>query len=223
MATTDRPAPDGPPPQPWRARLHRVIWDSDTPAGRLFDQIVVAAILVSVAVVLADSVAGWHQRFVAQFTAVEWFFTALFTLEYLARVVSVQRPLKYVFSFFGIVDLLAVLPTYLALFLPELHALIDVRILRLLRIFRIFRLTAYVAEYQVMGDGPVGQPPQDPGVPGRGGDDRPGAGHADVRDRGARERLQGHPTSVYWAITTMTTVGFGDITPRPTSAARSPR
>jgi voltage-gated potassium channel len=214
MATTDRPAPDGPPPQPWRARLHRVIWDSDTPAGRLFDQIVVAAILVSVAVVLADSVAGWHQRFVAQFTAVEWFFTALFTLEYLARVVSVQRPLKYVFSFFGIVDLLAVLPTYLALFLPELHALIDVRILRLLRIFRIFRLTAYVAEYQVMGS----------------------ALWASRRKilvflaavvmidlvlgtlmyviEGPENGFKDIPTSVYWAITTMTTVGFGDITPR---------
>jgi voltage-gated potassium channel len=211
----ERPAPDDPPLRhPWRARLYRVIWESDTPAGRLFDQVVVAAILVSVAVVLADSVQGWHQRFRFSFTAVEWFFTLLFTLEYVARVASVDRPLRYVLSFFGIVDLLAVLPTYLALFLPELHALIDVRILRLLRIFRIFRLTAYVAEYQVMGT----------------------ALWATRRKilvflaavvmidlvlgtlmyvvEGPEHGFKDIPTSVYWAITTMTTVGFGDITPQ---------
>ncbi len=210
----DRSAPDDPPPQPWRQRLHRVIWESDTPAGRLFDQIVIVAILVSVGVVLVDSVQGWHQRFRAGFTVIEWFFTLLFTVEYLARLVSVRRPLRYVFSFFGIVDLLAVLPTYLALFVPELHALIDVRILRLLRIFRIFRLTAYVAEYQVMGS----------------------ALWASRRKilvflaavvminlvlgtlmyvvEGPENGFKDIPTSVYWAITTMTTGGFGDITPK---------
>jgi voltage-gated potassium channel len=214
VATTDRPVPDAPPSQRWRAWLYRVIWESDTPAGRLFDQVVVAAILVSVAVVLIDSVQGWHQRFRGAFTALEWFFTALFTAEYVARVVSVRRPMKYVLSFFGIVDLLAVLPTYLALFLPELHALIDVRILRLLRIFRIFRLTAYVSEYQVMG----------------------AALWASRRKilvflaavvmidlvlgtlmyvvEGPENGFKDIPTSVYWAITTMTTVGFGDITPK---------
>jgi voltage-gated potassium channel len=210
----DRPAPDGPPPQPWRARLHRVIWESDTAAGRLFDQVVVVAILVSVAVVLVDSVQGWHQRFRAGFTVLEWCFTLLFTAEYVARLISVGRPLRYALSFFGIVDLLAVLPTYLALFVPELHALIDVRILRLLRIFRILRLTAYVAEYQVMGE----------------------ALWASRRKilvflsavlmivlvmgtlmyvvEGPENGFRDIPTSVYWAITTMTTVGFGDITPR---------
>ncbi|MBA2963891.1 MULTISPECIES: ion transporter [Ramlibacter] len=210
----ERPAPDDPPRQPWRARLYRVIWESDTPAGRLFDQVVVAAILVSVAIVLADSVQGWHQSWRQAFTAAEWFFTLLFTVEYVARVASVERPLRYVLSFFGIVDLLAVLPTYLALFVPELHALIDVRILRLLRIFRIFRLTAYVTEYQVMGN----------------------ALWATRRKilvflaavvmidlvlgtlmyvvEGPEHGFKDIPTSVYWAITTMTTVGFGDITPR---------
>jgi voltage-gated potassium channel len=210
----ERPAPDGPPRQPWRARLYRIIWESDTHAGRLFDQVVVAAILVSVAIVLADSVQGWHQSWRQAFTAAEWFFTLLFTVEYVARVASVERPLRYVLSFFGIVDLLAVLPTYLALFVPELHALIDVRILRLLRIFRIFRLTAYVAEYQVMGN----------------------ALWATRRKilvflaavvmidlvlgtlmyvvEGPEHGFKDIPTSVYWAITTMTTVGFGDITPR---------
>lgn len=210
----DRIAPGGPPPQPWRQRLHRVIWQSDTAAGRLFDQLVVAAILVSVGVVLLDSVYGWHQRWREVFMGTEWFFTLLFTAEYLARLASVGRPLRYALSFFGIVDLLAVLPTYLALFVPELHALIDVRILRLLRIFRILRLTAYVAEYQVMGE----------------------ALWASRRKilvflaavlmidlvmgtvmyvvEGPENGFDDIPTSVYWAITAMTTVGFGDITPK---------
>jgi len=164
--------------------------------------------------VLVDSVHSGSARLGRAFTALEWFFTALFTLEYVARLVSVERPLRYALSFFGIVDLLAVLPTYLALFLPELHALIDVRILRLLRMFRIFRLTAYVEEYQVMGEalwaarrkilvfiaavvmidlvlGTLMYVVEGPAH-----------GFTDI------------PTSVYWAITTMTTVGFGDITPR---------
>lgn len=210
----ERTAPDRPPAQPWRQRLHRVIWQSDTPAGRLFDQVVVVAILVSVGVVLMDSVRGWHQDWRQVFVLTEWFFTLLFTAEYLARLASVERPLRYVLSFFGIVDLLAVLPTWLALFVPELHALIDVRILRLLRIFRILRLTAYVEEFQVMGE----------------------ALWASRRKilvflaavlmidlvmgtlmyvvEGPENGFKDIPTSVYWAITAMTTVGFGDITPK---------
>jgi len=209
----------GRPPGGWRLALHKVIYESDTPAGRSFDKAIVALILVSVAVVIADSVQGWHVRWRSSFIAMEWLFTALFSIEYLARLASVQRPLRYAFSFFGIVDLLAVLPTYLALFFPELHALIDVRILRLLRIFRIFKLTAYVVEYQVMG-----------------------AALAASRRKilvflsavlmaalvlgtllyvveGPENGFADIPTSVYWAITTITTVGFGDITPK-TEAGR---
>ncbi|RZI99012.1 MAG: ion transporter, partial [Haliea sp.] len=198
----------------WRLRLYQLIWESDTPSGRAFDKAVVAAILVSVAIVIADSVQGWQVRWRSAFVAAEWTFTLLFTLEYLARLLSVDKPMRYARSFFGIVDLLAVMPTYLALFFPELHALIDVRILRLLRIFRIFRLTAYVAEYQMMGE----------------------ALAASRRKilvflsavlmvvlvlgtllyvvEGPKHGFTDIPTSVYWAITTITTVGFGDITPK---------
>jgi voltage-gated potassium channel len=204
----------GKPPEPWRRKLHEVIFESETPAGRLFDKVIVTAILVSVAVVIADSVPALNKRFRTAFDVLEWFFTILFTLEYLARLASVQRQLRYARSFFGIVDLLAILPTYLAIFFPASHALIDVRILRLLRIFRIFKLTDYVVEYQMLGE----------------------ALAASRRKilvflsavlmvvlimgtllyvvEGPQHGFVDIPTSVYWAITTITTVGFGDITPK---------
>jgi voltage-gated potassium channel len=204
----------GRPPRGWRRRLYAVIFESDTPAGRAFDKVIIAAILLSVAVVIADSVPSLNRQFRPAFNAAEWIFTALFTVEYLARIASVQRPLRYMRSFFGVVDLLAVLPTYLALFFPETHALIDVRILRLLRIFRIFKLTDYIVEYQMLGE----------------------ALAASRRKilvflsavlmvvlilgtllyvaEGPEHGFTDIPTSVYWAITTITTVGFGDITPK---------
>ncbi|MBC5765827.1 ion transporter [Ramlibacter albus] len=211
MPPTDHPF--GKPPSGIRRRMYEIIFESDTRAGRMFDTLVIVAILV-VVVVMADSVRAWNLRFRTFFEVTEWMFTALFTLEYLARLASVQHPLRYARSFFGVVDLLSVLPTYLALFLPELHALIDVRILRLLRIFRIFKLTSYIAEYQVMAEALV-------------------ASRRKIMvflaavlmvalvlgtllyvvegpDNGFRDI----PTSVYWAITTITTVGFGDITPK---------
>jgi voltage-gated potassium channel len=203
----------------WRERAYAVIFESDTPAGRVFDMFIVVAIMVSVAVVIADSVPAFHQRYRGLFDAAEWFFTVLFTLEYLARIASVERPWRYMRSFFGVVDLLSVLPTYLAFFFPATHALIDVRILRLLRIFRIFKLADYVAEYQLLGE----------------------ALAASRRKilvfltavlmvvlvlgtllyvvEGPQHGFTDIPTSVYWAITTITTVGFGDITPK-TDAGR---
>ena len=198
----------------WRLRLYQVIFESETPEGRAFDKLIVAAILVSVGVVIADSVQPWHHRYRTAFDIAEWFFTVLFTLEYIARVVSVDRPLRYMRSFFGIIDLLAVLPTYLALFAPELHALIDVRILRLLRIFRIFRLTNFIVEYQMLGEALL-------------------ASRRKILVfisgvlmivlilgtllyvvEGPQHGFNNIPTAVYWAITTITTVGFGDITPK---------
>lgn len=217
MVTSSDPL--GRPASGWRQRVYRVIYESDTPAGRLFDKVIVAAILVSVIVVMMDSVQNWHNRHRIAFEITEWFFTVIFTIEYIARLASVDRPLRYARSFFGIVDLIAVLPTYLALFLPELHALIDVRVLRLLRIFRIFRLTEYVAEYQVMGEALL-------------------ASRRKILVflvavlmvalilgtllyvvEGPEHGFSDIPTAVYWAITTITTVGFGDITPQ-TDAGR---
>ena len=121
----------------WRLRLYTVIFESDTPLGRLFDKVLIGIILLSIMVVVLDSVASKGAMTHRWFTAAEWLFTVAFTLEYAARLLCVKWPWRYARSFFGIVDLLALAPTYLALFFPELHALIDVRVLRLLRVFRI--------------------------------------------------------------------------------------
>jgi voltage-gated potassium channel len=208
------PDPFGRPAGGWRLRLYKVIYETDTAAGRLFDKVIIAAIIISVIVVMADSVRAWNVRHRLVFESLEWIFTALFTVEYIARLAAVDRPFRYARSFFGIVDLIAVLPTYLALFVPELHALIDVRILRLLRIFRIFRLTEYVAEYQMMGDALM-------------------ASRRKIMVflfavvmvalilgtllyvvEGPEHGFSDIPTAVYWAITTITTVGYGDLTPK---------
>lgn len=201
-------------PSGWRLRLYTIIFEADTRAGRLFDLLLVAAILASVVVVVLDSMASVHARYSSLLTVLEWGFTLLFSAEYLARLACVRHPLRYARSAFGIIDLVAVLPTYLAIVVPGLHALIDVRVLRLLRLFRILKLGAYVHEFGMLGR----------------------ALAASRRKilvfmafvmmvvtimgtlmyvvEGPEHGFTSIPVGVYWAITTMTTVGFGDITPQ---------
>jgi voltage-gated potassium channel len=204
----------GKPLQGWRLRLYTIIFEADTRAGRLFDQWLIVLILASIAVVVASSVALFSDQLGDVLGALEWVFTLTFTLEYLARLACVRHPWRYALSFYGVIDLLSVLPTYVALLVPEVHALIDVRVLRLLRVFRVFKLTAYVAEFQSLGHAL-------------------GASRRKILVflsvvcmivlvmgtlmyvvEGPENGFANIPLSVYWAITTMTTVGFGDITPK---------
>lgn len=204
----------GRPSSGWRLKLYTVIFEADTRAGKAFDVGLIVLVSLSVLVVMLESVVALQARYGLLFDVLEYLFTALFTVEYIARLVCVRYPLRYALSFYGIVDLLAVLPTYLALFMPELYALVDVRVLRLLRIFRIFKLGAYLAEVAMLAQ----------------------ALKASARKiqvfltvvvmaviivgtvmylvEGPANGFTSIPTSVYWAITTMTTVGFGDITPK---------
>ena len=176
----------------WRRRLFGIVFESNTPAGRLFNTVVIVAIVLSVAAVIANSVEGVKSRHGAVLDGIEWMFTVLFTIEYLARLVCVDKPLRYARSFFGIVDLAAVLPTYLAFVFPEAHVLIDVRVLRLVRVFRIFKLTRYLSEVRLLGRAMANSMRKilvflsvvDHG--------RARRGDAHVRDRRARERLHEH-------------------------------
>lgn len=208
------PTDYGRPVTGWRLQLYTIIFEADTRAGRAFDLALIVAILASVAVVMLDSIASVHQAHARLLTALEWGFTGLFTVEYIARLACVRHPWRYARSPFGIVDLLAVLPTYLAILVPGLSALIDVRVLRLLRIFRIFKLGAYVAEFGALGQALM-------------------ASRRKILVfmafvmlvvvvmgtlmyvvEGPANGYTSIPVGVYWAITTMTTVGFGDITPK---------
>jgi voltage-gated potassium channel len=129
-----------------RRRLHEVIFEADTPAGRLFDIALIASILCSVLAVMLDSVPEIRAVYGRTLYALEWFFTLLFTLEYGLRLFCIGRPLKYAGSFFGLVDLLSIVPTYVSILIPGSQYLLTIRILRILRIFRILKLAQYVGE-----------------------------------------------------------------------------
>jgi voltage-gated potassium channel len=198
----------------WRLKLFSIIFESDTRAGRMFDLALIWLIVASVGVVMLDSFEGLHARWGTEFTVLEWIFTLLFTAEYFARLACVQRPLRYARSVFGVIDVLAVLPTWAALFVPGLAALMDVRLLRLLRLFRILKLTEYVEEYGALARALMAS--------------RRKIfvflsfvllvvivmGTVMYVVEGPANGFTNVPVSVYWAISTMTTVGFGDITPK---------
>lgn len=199
---------------PWRRRLHEVVFEADTPAGRSFDLALLALILASVAVVLAESVPEWRAVHGPLFRRLEWGFTALFSLEYVLRLLAVARPARWMRSFFGVVDLAAVLPTYLALVVPGAQTLIVLRALRLLRVFRILKLAEFLAEAATLRAALIASRRKILVFLGAIVVLVVILGTALYLVEGEANGFVSIPRSVYWAIVTLTTVGYGDLAPQ---------
>ncbi|WP_223759542.1 ion transporter [Myxococcus sp. RHSTA-1-4] len=197
-----------------RARMHEVIFESDTPAGKSFDIALLWAILFSVAAVMMESVAGVRERFGLELRALEWGFTVLFTVEYVLRLIAVRRPLAYALSFFGLVDLLAILPTFLSVFFPGAQSLLVIRAVRMLRVFRVLKLAHLLGEAEVLLTALRASRPKITVFLGGVLSVVVVMGSVMYLVEGEKHGFDNIPRAMYWAIVTMTTVGFGDITPK---------
>ncbi|MEZ4802864.1 MAG: ion transporter [Gelidibacter sp.] len=197
----------------WKAKLHEIIYEADTPEGKLFDVILLIAIIASIVLVMLESIKGFDAKYHDFLNISEWIITILFTSEYVARIISVKRPWKYIFSFYGIVDFLSTIPKYLSIIFVGTHALVALRALRLLRIFRILKLARYLGASNMLVSALK-------------------ASRAKILVflfavlilciifgtlmyliEGETSGFSSIPVSVYWCIVTLTTVGFGDIAP----------
>lgn len=198
----------------WRKKLHEIIFEAETPMGKAFDVILMWAIILSVLTVVLESVASIREEYGTLLNRIEWFFTILFSIEYILRLLSIRKPWRYAMSFFGVVDILAIAPTYLTLVFPGFQYLLTIRILRLLRVFRVLKLSEYISEARLITS----------------------ALKASARKigvfllgvislvtiigsfmyviEGGENGFSNIPLSIYWAIVTLTTVGYGDLAPQ---------
>ena len=199
---------------PWRNRLHEIIFEADTPAGKVFDVGLLLAIILSVLAVCLESVAEIRDQWGRELRILEWGFTVAFTVEYALRLVCVGRPLRYAVSFFGIVDLMSIVPTYLSLILVGSQSLLVIRALRLLRVFRVFKLAHFLGEANVLAAAIRGSVRKVIIFLGTVLTLILILGTLMYLIEGPRGNFKNIPESIYWAIVTMTTVGYGDLTPQ---------
>lgn len=197
----------------WKRKLHEIIYEADTPMGKIFDIVLLILILASVALVMLESVKSLDVKYHNFFEIGEWVITIFFTIEYFARIVTVKKPATYIFSFYGLIDFFSTIPQYLAVFFIGSNALVTVRALRLLRIFRILKITRYVGESNKLSKAIK--------------DSKAKvsiflfavlilciiAGTLMYMIEGEESGFTSIPVSIYWCIVTLTTVGFGDIAP----------